>query len=771
TSVRISVCSSSPAAGNEQEQPQQAPTAPSTPSSSATTPTATEDEVISNWKLFNDLENREEAEVLELSTFLDALSKYMPGVGEEEKRKMSLSKTISEHGVGQIDIADMYQTTAHLGKNITVESVEELIQSCKKGLKIPKQTVVRVLTEVIHLCVKLPTLTEVTIAPAEHITVVGDLHGQLDDLLLIFRENGYPSEKNPYVFNGDFVDRGDRGVEIAIIIYLFKLLYPNHVYINRGNHEDFSITQIFGFMKEVQTKYDYFVYELFCESFKWLPLATVLDKRVLVVHGGVPRENKTLLREFNTLPREEYDLSRYREKPRFRADQEPYRKMTMMRDLLWSDPKTTSGWEENKRGAGINYGPNIVQKFMTKNKLALIIRSHECVPRGFDWPYEDKGMLVTLFSASNYCGKANNLGCFMRIPADKQAMPAFFQYMARVESRDLGVSNLDALFSLLVENQEALLKNFQAADGSKTGKLTVTSWSFVMEEVLQLSLDWKTLQPLLTGLDKEGLVPYKEFLGRYTAEGVKSGVTADEVRDRRRQAFNSLYRHRARLEALFRVLDRDGNGMLTLDELESGIQLLNQHLPPGTQAFTTSATEFMRMLDFSQDNQININEFMEGFRINAKLTVHAKWKRARKKIKALSALGALRFATSQVEDDMPDTSSAEDVSVTIDSKAPTEVEDLPEPVSSPVEKTSTGSMRKPLLTRHGSIQLVGPAAEVDDIASQVEKVNLDHESRGSNSIPEDDESDDDDNDNNEEVVDEVRTEDVDLSVHPPSSTA
>ena len=51
-------------------------------------------------------------------------------------------------------------------------------------------------------------------------------------------QNGLPSAENPYIFNGDFVDRGPHSVEIAIILFSFFLLYPTGLYINRGNHED-----------------------------------------------------------------------------------------------------------------------------------------------------------------------------------------------------------------------------------------------------------------------------------------------------------------------------------------------------------------------------------------------------------------------------------------------------------------------------------------------------------------------------------------------------
>ncbi len=46
---------------------------------------------------------------------------------------------------------------------------------------------------------------------------VGDIHGQLADLVHLMNHNGLPSETNKYIFNGDFVDRGVQGVEVRAL--------------------------------------------------------------------------------------------------------------------------------------------------------------------------------------------------------------------------------------------------------------------------------------------------------------------------------------------------------------------------------------------------------------------------------------------------------------------------------------------------------------------------------------------------------------------------
>lgn len=46
--------------------------------------------------------------------------------------------------------------------------------------------------------------------------------------------------------------------------------------------------------------------------------------------------------------------------------------------------------------------------WLQANNLQMIVRAHECVMDGFE--RFAQGHLITLFSATNYCGTANNAG-------------------------------------------------------------------------------------------------------------------------------------------------------------------------------------------------------------------------------------------------------------------------------------------------------------------------------------------------------------------------
>ena len=50
-------------------------------------------------------------------------------------------------------------------------------------------------------------------------------------------------------------------------------------------------------------------------------------------------------------------------------------------------------------------------RFCERHNIHLIVRAHEVVSKGFAWQGpNDSRQLLTLFSATNYCGVSNNSG-------------------------------------------------------------------------------------------------------------------------------------------------------------------------------------------------------------------------------------------------------------------------------------------------------------------------------------------------------------------------
>jgi len=126
------------------------------------------------------------------------------------------------------------------------------------------------------------------------IQICGDIHGQFFDVLELFRVGGLIPEKS-YIFIGDFVDRGYNSVETFEYLLCLKLLYPQHITLLRGNHESRTITKVYGFYDEVLKKYgNANPWQLFTDLFDYLPLAALVEGKLLCVHGGLSPDIKTI---------------------------------------------------------------------------------------------------------------------------------------------------------------------------------------------------------------------------------------------------------------------------------------------------------------------------------------------------------------------------------------------------------------------------------------------------------------------------------------------
>lgn len=238
-----------------------------------------------------------------------------------------------------------------------------------------------------------------------------------------------PSHTNCYVFNGDFVDRGKKGLEVLLILLACFLIFPGcvmwvvmrvkrismrlYIYwfpcknswrLNRGNHEDSVMNHRYGFTREVQLKYrnnSDKLLKLIDQVFRHLPLGTLINNKIFVVHGGISettdlhliasvrrskvcksRQILNWIWNFSARILQYVSILRPPTQPNDDPDSKTEWKQVI--DILWSDPTPVDMNVPNKRGAGECFGPETSSKFLQRHNLTTLVRSHECKSDGYE---------------------------------------------------------------------------------------------------------------------------------------------------------------------------------------------------------------------------------------------------------------------------------------------------------------------------------------------------------------------------------------------------
>lgn len=270
-----------------------------------------------------------------------------------------------------------------------------LISTLEKGEKICESNVIKLLTTISQ---QLFLESNILLLNSP-IVVVGDIHGQLDDLLYMF-EIAEDKKDQRYIFMGDYVDRGYHSLNTFLLLVAKKLLYPGMYSLLRGNHETRNVSHLYGFYNECLVLYgNSGVWTLCNEVFDLLPMAAIIDGNVLCVHGGLS-PNLPLLEMIN---------SNYR-RGELQTD-------TPLSDLCWSDPsEEINRWLKNTRGAGFMFGEEQTKEFLRNNDLQLVIRSHQLAMEGYRWFFENR--LVIVWSAPNYSYRSKNKASIMKYGFD-----------------------------------------------------------------------------------------------------------------------------------------------------------------------------------------------------------------------------------------------------------------------------------------------------------------------------------------------------------------
>ena len=220
--------------------------------------------------------------------------------------------------------------------------------------------------------------------------VVGDIHGNIDDLIRIFEKEGYPPKKQ-YIFLGDYVDRGQYSLEVITLLFAIKLRCPRSVFLLRGNHEGNKCTKIYGFKDDCIYRFNKEIYREFLHAFAELPIAAVVNQSVMCVHGGISQNIKKL--------EDLEDLFK------------DYNIEGEIADLLWSDPSNSvKCFSQSDRKQGHKFNHQALCHFFQQNGLSMLIRGHSFCQNGYSFDFGIDGGCLTVFSTCDYTGLKNCSG-------------------------------------------------------------------------------------------------------------------------------------------------------------------------------------------------------------------------------------------------------------------------------------------------------------------------------------------------------------------------
>lgn len=235
--------------------------------------------------------------------------------------------------------------------------------------------------------------------------VAGDIHGSLESLIRIFEEKGNPKNTR-YLFLGDYVDRGYNSCEVIVLLYAFKCLHPDNIYLIRGNHEFSDLNKHYGFrdecfqrVKSTENGSEIFQGDIFykkvTKSFNHLPICAILNDSIFCVHGGITSLLKSR-DELLNIQKVGKKLSSFD---------------LIQAELMWNDPNDSIlTYCESSRGFGSNFGQEALDNFLKEMKFDLVIRGHQSEYHGYNWPFGEFGGILTVFSAIDYCGFSNKGG-------------------------------------------------------------------------------------------------------------------------------------------------------------------------------------------------------------------------------------------------------------------------------------------------------------------------------------------------------------------------
>ncbi|KAM5180757.1 serine/threonine-protein phosphatase with EF-hands 1 [Mantella aurantiaca] len=637
--------------------------------------------------IFQSIEYAEEQAQLQLSNFFTFMMDHFAQMNEQTpgpdlisdifKSSREVQETLMVYDM--IEVPDSYDGP-RLSFPLTVSDTSNLLNAFKQEKQLHARYVLQLLHETRKFLRHMPNIVHLTTSFSKQITICGDLHGKLDDLLLIFYKNGLPSPENTYLFNGDFVDRGKNSIEILIILFAFLLVYPNNLHLNRGNHEDPIMNLRYGFTKEVMQKYKIHAQKILAlleDIYSQLPLATVIDSKILILHGGI--SETTDLDLLTSLERTKYKSALRPPKPEAgrdrvqKLDKAPLEGTLSYKSQIGSQPcysptilssQHTNGLNKEFGNSGIleiHYlDSSICLPDMTPDLTAVereewkqivdILWSdprnqNGCCPNSFRGGGCYFGPDVTTKFLDRY-----NLKMLIRSHECKQEgyelchngkvvtifsasnyydegsnrgaylklcpdlSPHFVQYQVTKTTRKL------TLHQRVSAVEDSALRALREQFYAHRSDLIKAFNEYDPNGTGKISTsDWARAVEAVLHLE----LPWRTLrsqLARSTPDGSVEYLSCFEdlqiekpIKEVQPNLVETLYRYRADLESIFNIIDKDHSGLISIEEFRQTWKLFSSHLHISIDDSTID--DLAHSIDSNKDGSIDFNEFLEAFRV------------------------------------------------------------------------------------------------------------------------------------------------------------
>nr|XP_060499856.1 serine/threonine-protein phosphatase with EF-hands 1 [Panthera onca] len=439
--------------------------------------------------IFQSIEYADEQGQLQLSNFFSFMLENYAHIHEKDPEIVArlFGSTIQDYKdrqdyVAFVDVPNSYNGP-RLQFPLTFTDIDLLVDAFKQQQILHARYVLEVLFETKKVLKQMPNFTHVKTSPSKEITICGDLHGKLDDLLLIFykceKENigdeevedveteSSASEEhvNPpqlltlrYPSCGGmspFLPEGCMSQESSGILKggpdFQRAVFPNELKaeeslstMKRGFYGPYWNSAAAEGEWTRNGRVSVMVADAHCNIHSINDVVLIPGYIFCVQHTkpGVRLKREFALQMKSVLMPPtplDGDPDTNLKKKKFNATILPREVKTstslseqltkheweQVIDILWSDPRGKRGCYPNtSRGGGCYFGPDITSKVLNRYQLKMLIRSHECKPEGYEICHD--GKVITIFSASNYYEEGSNRGAYIKLSFGMA--PRFFQY-------------------------------------------------------------------------------------------------------------------------------------------------------------------------------------------------------------------------------------------------------------------------------------------------------------------------------------------------------